>query len=54
MNNSLLRILLGIFLLFTVSCINPSKKTIDFTTLFEKSQGTETPEYKDIITQSAS
>lgn len=50
MNNSLLRILLGIVLLFTVSCSNTSKKTIDFTTLFEKSQGTETPEYKDIIT----
>ncbi|MEN8776097.1 MAG: M14 family metallopeptidase, partial [Polaribacter sp.] len=50
MNNSLLRILLGIVLLFTVSCSNPSKKTIDFTTLFEKSQGIETPEYKDIIT----
>ncbi|PQJ82470.1 hypothetical protein BTO16_07705 [Polaribacter glomeratus] len=32
-----------------ISCNNASKENIDFTTLFEKSKGTETPEYKDVI-----
>lgn len=32
-----------------VSCNSNKKKNIDFTTLFEKSNGTETPEYKDVI-----
>lgn len=37
------------FFLFIVSCDNSSKENIDFTTLFETSKGTETPEYKDVI-----
>lgn len=32
-----------------ISCKVSSKITADFTTLFEKSNGTETPEYKDVI-----
>ena len=32
-----------------ISCDNPSKENTDFTTLFETSKGTETPEYKDVI-----
>ncbi|WP_218599577.1 M14 family metallopeptidase [Polaribacter sp. NJDZ03] len=36
-----------LFLMF--SCDNLSKEKKDFTTLFEKSDGTETPEYKEII-----
>lgn len=32
-----------------VSCNSNKKKNIDFETLFEKSNGTETPEYKDVI-----
>ncbi|QOD62166.1 M14 family metallopeptidase [Polaribacter haliotis] len=31
------------------SCNNSSKSEVDFTTLFEKSEGKETPEYKDVI-----
>ena len=31
------------------SCGNASKENADFTTLFEKSNGTETPEYKEVI-----
>ena len=41
-----------IFLSFSIlllSCENSSKKHIDFTTLFEASNGTETPEYEDVI-----
>lgn len=40
------------FLLFILSCSNPEKKTtstIDFTTTFEKSQGTQTPSYTEVI-----
>ncbi|AXT63154.1 hypothetical protein D1816_23345 [Aquimarina sp. AD10] len=40
------------FLLFIFSCSNPEKKTtstIDFTTTFEKSQGTQTPSYTEVI-----
>ncbi len=32
------------------SCDDSSKKQADFKTLFETSEGTETPEYKDVIT----
>jgi hypothetical protein len=32
-----------------VSCDNSSKEDHDFTTLFEKSKGTETPTYKEVI-----
>lgn len=32
-----------------ISCENSSKENTNFTTLFETSKGTETPEYKDII-----
>ncbi|APZ48003.1 hypothetical protein BW723_00140 [Polaribacter reichenbachii] len=31
------------------SCDNPSEENKDFTTLFETSKGTETPEYNDVI-----
>ncbi len=37
------------FLLFMVSCDTSSKESKDFITLFEASRGTETPEYKDVI-----
>ncbi|WP_211298209.1 M14 family metallopeptidase [Polaribacter glomeratus] len=37
------------FFFLMISCNNASKENIDFTTLFEKSKGTETPEYKDVI-----
>ena len=37
------------FLGLMISCDNSSKENIDFTTLFETSKGTETPEYKDVI-----
>ncbi|MGB1284691.1 MAG: M14 family metallopeptidase, partial [Polaribacter sp.] len=40
-------LLLLIFLM--ISCNNSSEKNTDFTTLFETSKGTETPEYKDVI-----
>ena len=36
-------------LFLMLSCDNLSKEKKDFTTLFEKSKGTETPEYKEII-----
>ena len=36
-------------LIITFSCTQEKKEKIDFTTLFEKSNGTETPEYKDVI-----
>ncbi len=32
-----------------ISCDSTSKENTDFTTLFETSKGTETPEYKDVI-----
>ena len=42
---------IALFLLsiLIISCDNQSKENIDFTTLFETSKGTETPEYKDVI-----
>ena len=36
-------------LLFAFSCDNSSNNTLDFTTQFEQSGGTETPTYQDII-----
>lgn len=36
-------------LIFVFACNNSSKSNVDFTTKFEKSKGTETPEYKDVI-----
>lgn len=47
MKNSILLILSTVFLI--ISCKNSSKSDSDFTTLFEISNGTETPEYKDVI-----
>ncbi len=35
--------------MLSFSCNNSSKSALDFTTLFEKTEGKETPEYKDII-----
>jgi hypothetical protein len=35
--------------MLSFSCNNLSKSALDFTTLFEKTEGKETPEYKDII-----
>lgn len=46
MNNKLL--LFIILFLFVFACKEQNKES-DFTTLFEKSNGTETPEYKDVI-----
>jgi hypothetical protein len=37
------------FIIFTFSCNNLSKNEVDFTTKFEKTEGKETSEYKDII-----
>ena len=37
------------FLVFFFACKTSDKKNIDFTTFFEKSNGTETPEYKEVI-----
>jgi hypothetical protein len=37
------------FFFLMISCDTASKENTDFTTLFEKSKGTETPEYKDVI-----
>jgi hypothetical protein len=37
------------FFFLMISCDTTSKENTDFTTLFEKSKGTETPEYKDVI-----
>ncbi len=36
-------------LILLFSCAGNKNTTTDFTTLFEKSQGTETPEYKEVI-----
>jgi len=41
-------VLFSCFLL-VISCENSSNESKDFTTLFEISKGTETPEYKDVI-----
>lgn len=49
MNKPLLKTLLVSAFIFIVSCNKSTKETTDFTTLFEKSKGTETPEYKDVI-----
>jgi len=49
MNKFLLKTLLVSAFIFIVSCNKSSKETTDFTTLFEKSKGKETPEYKDVI-----
>ncbi|WP_334055613.1 M14 family metallopeptidase [Polaribacter sp. P097] len=49
MNKFLLKTLLVSAFIFIVSCNKSTKETTDFTTLFEKSKGTETPEYKDVI-----
>jgi hypothetical protein len=35
--------------MLSFSCNNSSKSELDFTTQFEKTEGKETPEYKDII-----
>ena len=37
------------FIILSFSCTKSSKSKVDFTTQFEKTAGTETPEYKDII-----
>ena len=36
-------------LILSFSCKNTTESTINFTTKFEKTAGTETPEYQDII-----
>ena len=36
-------------LFFVFSCGNSSNNTLDFTTQFEKSGGTKTPTYQDLI-----
>lgn len=38
-----------IVVLILTSCTNKEKTTVDFTTLFEKSEGKQTPEYKEVI-----
>ncbi len=43
------KIILFSLLLILFSCDNSSKENIVFTTLFETSEGTETPEYKNVI-----
>ena len=43
-----IRVLLS-FLIVILSCNNAKKSDFDFTTQFEKTEGKETPEYKDII-----
>lgn len=44
------KLTLLLFSVFIISCKTDNKKTTqNFTTLFEKSIGTETPEYKDVI-----
>ena len=43
------KLLLVSILLLMISCDNQSKENVDFRTLFETSEGTETPEYKDVI-----
>ena len=49
-SNLLLKItLLFSFFLLLISCEEASKEKIDFITLFETSKGTETSEYKDIM-----
>ncbi|WP_158838116.1 M14 family metallopeptidase [Polaribacter sp. L3A8] len=49
MSNYFKAIFLVLFLFLIISCNNSSKEQKDFTTLFEKSKGTETPEYKEVI-----
>lgn len=43
------KILIFSFLTILISCNKSSKTKVDFTTQFEKTNGTETPEYKEII-----
>lgn len=40
---------LSLIILLFVACDSKKKKSYDFTTLFEKSQGTETPIYQEVI-----
>ena len=47
MKKSILFLLSIVFLI--ISCDKKAKVKIDFTTLFETSKGTETPEYNEII-----
>ena len=42
-------IILIVFLAFIISCNDSTNNKVDFTTTFEKSAGTKTPEYKDVI-----
>jgi len=42
-------IVLIVFLAFIISCNDSTNNKVDFTTIFEKSAGTKTPEYKDVI-----
>ena len=42
-------IVLIVFLAFIISCNDSTNNKVDFTTTFEKSAGTKTPEYKDVI-----
>lgn len=42
-------IVLIVFLAFIISCNDSTNNKVDFTTTFEKSVGTKTPEYKDVI-----
>ncbi|MEN8836216.1 MAG: hypothetical protein ABF265_09315, partial [Polaribacter sp.] len=49
MSKFLLKTLLVSVLIFVVSCNKSSKESADFTTIFEKSKGTETPEYNEVI-----
>ncbi len=47
MNKSILLLISLVF--FIVSCDKKTSENKDFTTLFEKSNGTETPEYEEVI-----
>ena len=38
-----------LLLILILSCAGNKNSTTDFTTPFEKSKGTETPEYKEVI-----
>ncbi len=43
------KLILLLFFVSLYSCNTSKKDNTDFTTLFEKSNGTETPEYADVI-----
>ncbi len=49
MIKNLRRFLFFLLIIIMNSCKDSSKENIDFTTLFETSKGTETPEYKEVI-----